>query len=1096
MTKYRIRLSSGRVLGPFDLNQLHDLKAKGHIKGNEEAQVFPTGSWGPISQSEFYDALMDDNKTVVEKKESAPKEETFVIDLTKLRNQKQEKEIEIMVEATPEPVVEQLTETIRMSSQEQKVSITQFEDVKVTPEPEPEPELKSVFEPEQDATRVKGAPQKIQGTQVTLSQEFLLDLELGEPEPMELENANKTIINPVAQQEIEKMRKIQREAEEMQKSEEEERKKAEEDARALAIQIEKETAPVPVDESTQMIRIDKTGLLETAKEAEFDIEEELKRIQKKKAQEAAENGEDEEEDEETSEEDKKKKKKKIIVIAAAVAILYALLFPEKKPEKPPFKHFEPRIVFPIPYDQAEDLKSKAELKKGLQLFNTGTYSALVKSGESFKTSYENNIENSEALNFMVRSYGEQLQHSSNKLQDAQTIFNIIQSKRSLLIQDPNGVIGLNLFYMAINKPGAAVDVIQKFLKLKPKAVTQDLFAIYVRSLLKQGKLDLAKQFYTALLKAPDKNRYTYTALIEYFLLNQEPEKAMEYADDALKRNPKIATFYLTKAELLLRNQEVQKATALLKKAEAMNFDNNNLTRAKFFELKGMVFVLKNKPKEAAEYFSRSLKLNDSDELRVKLSDLQTSDGQIEEADKLIMESKAVKYLIQAKDLFEKRNYNLAMSSAAKAADAYPNHIPSELFLSKIQLRLGLAQQAIKTLEALVEKYPDDKTINLALVEAYVDTYKFNDARNRLQIISSSSYRDTWEYASVNAKMYLKMGDVLQTLSWLNKSVGMNPLNDQDLFALAEISLKKANFDAARLFLNKCMELDPVNPDYRIAYARLLYETQDDLAAIGYLLSLKEDFGENPKVMSEIAIFYYRSGKAKDFQDIKAKMEREHATDKALYEFLIKAALLDERTAEIPPLVEKLIAVEPGELEHMMTAGRVLFESGKIPEAAKWFARVKSKMPTYPKVHYYSAKIEYLSGEVDNALKLIDEGIKSNGENDDDLVLKAQIFQAKEKFVDAENFYKRAQKINPKSYDAIIGLADLSTKRNNHDLALDLYKRAMKLRQDEPMVHKKIGDVYRQLGQGALAIESYKLYLEMDPESPQKKNLEAYINLMK
>jgi regulator of sirC expression with transglutaminase-like and TPR domain len=55
---------------------------------------------------------------------------------------------------------------------------------------------------------------------------------------------------------------------------------------------------------------------------------------------------------------------------------------------------------------------------------------------------------------------------------------------------------------------------------------------------------------------------------------------------------------------------------------------------------------------------------------------------------------------------------------------------------------------------------------------------------------------------------------------------------------------------------------------------------------------------------------------------------------------------------------------------------------------------------------------------------------------------------------------------------------------------------MKLKSDEPIVHKKIGDVYRQLGQGTLAIEAYKLYLDMEPESPHKNNLEAYINLMK
>jgi tetratricopeptide (TPR) repeat protein len=98
-------------------------------------------------------------------------------------------------------------------------------------------------------------------------------------------------------------------------------------------------------------------------------------------------------------------------------------------------------------------------------------------------------------------------------------------------------------------------------------------------------------------------------------------------------------------------------------------------------------------------------------------------------------------------------------------------------------------------------------------------------------------------------------------------------------------------------------------------------------------------------------------------------------------------------------------------------------------------------------------------------------------------------------VQAENLYKRSQKINPKNYESLMGLADISTKRNNFDLALDLYKKAMTLKGDEALIHKKIGDVYRLLGQGALAVESYKLYLDMNPEAADKNQIQSYINLM-
>ncbi len=1065
MTKYRLRLTNGRVIGPFEKQELILLKSRGHIRGTEEAQVYPTGNWAPIDQLEIFFELMGSEQATEASLGSTKVEETFVIDLAQLRSQKQEKEIDAYGDLAPTPL-EHLTETVQLNAST-PVS-------PVIPIDLPSSDLLIDTKP---------------------GDEFLFQLEVnGEEVPPLVEDDGKTLLNPVAQQEIEKMRRQQKAAEAKRLVEEEAaRRKAEDDERLLAVYQKRQSALSVADDRTQVIRIDSPSLLRSARQAELDIEAELRTIQRqeKKREIEAEELEDPNEDNSAS----KEKKNRLILIGAAMAILYAVFFPDEKAVERTFQHLEPQIVFPIPFDQADPRKSKVEFKKGLEAFAMGTYPGLVKAGNQFKLSYENDLENNEALGFLVRTYGEQLQHSTRKLTDAQTLFNLIQSKRPFLLRDPNGVIGMNLFYMAINRPGAAVDVIQKYLKLQPKNVTQDLFAVYLRSLVKQGRIDLAKQFHVALAKAPDKNRYTYQALVEYHLLNQETGKAMEYAAEALKRNPRLPGLYLLNAELNLRERKTEPAVPLLKKAEELGLDFNNRNRAKFFELKGIVLGLRQKVAPAAQAFQKSLAIYDSDELRIKLADLQTSNGTFEAADKIIQESKAVKLLILAREHYDKKNYELALSMAARATSQFPGHIPSELFLAKVQQRLGQARLSLQTIDALLAKYPDDRKINLAMVEAFIETYKFNDARNRLQIVASTGMRETWEFASLNAKLYQKMGDSLQAMSWLRRSISTNPLNDADIFALSQILHKKANFEGARVLLNKSMELDPVNPDYRIAYARLLYETQDDLAAIGYLLSLKEDFGENPKVMSEIAIFYYRSGKVKDFQDYKKRLEKEHGTDKILYEFLIKAALMDERFDEVPVLVEKLLTKEPGDLEQMMTAGRVLFDQGKLPEAAKWFRRVKDKLPSYPKVLYFMAKIEFMTGDVDSALKKIEEDIKANGENDEDLVFMAQIYQVKEKLVEAENFYKRAQKLNPKSYDAIMGLADLSTKRNNHDLALDLYKRAMKLRQDEPLVHKKIGDVYRQLGQGALAIEAYKLYLDMDPESPNKSNLESYINLM-
>ncbi len=1049
MTKYRLRLKNGRVIGPFIKTQLFELKAKSHIDGTEEAQIYPTGNWQPFKSLDIYEEVMDENRTVVHKAET--EEKTFVIDLAKLREQKNEIEIQEH-DVTSHSPVQELTETIRMSSEEV-------------------------------AKEVK----KDQLSLEDLTDEVPAGFEI-EIEEEETDAGNKTLINPVAQQEIEALRKKHKAEEDRLLALEKEKARQEEEKRRLA---EEAAKPVVRDDSTQVIRLDHVNLLETAKEEEVKIEKEAKEIKKKKKlEEASENDDDEEE------ESKPKSKRTLLIGVAILAILYAFLFPgDEKPKKPPFEHLPPQIVFPIPFDKADSKLSAIKLENGKEAFKKGTYKDIVTAGLLFKVSYENNMENYEALNYLMRAYAEQLKSSKNGLADAQTVFNIVQSKRSTLSTDPNGAIGLNLFYMNIGKYDAAVDVIAKYLKLNPKNVTPDLFAFYLKSLIKVGKVDLAKQFYQALVKAPDKQRYVLDALIEYELLNQELGKAHEYIDDGMKKFPKLVEFYLKKADLLFSEKKFNEISPLLQKAEELNLEYNDLYRAKFLELQGLQLAYKGDVKNATTLLQASLKIKDSDELRMRLAELNGGTDPQNATDKLISESKAIKLLLEAKEFYNKKSYELALNYAAQASDAQPGFVSSQLFLAKVQLKMGFAEEGLKTLEDLIKKYPDNKEINFALTEGYINTYKFYDAKNRIAIMGSTDLKQTADFASMNAQLYLKMNDSLQAISWLRNSINLNPLNDNDIFLLAELLIKRANFDAATVLLNKCIELDPMNADYRIAYSKIIYETQDDQAAVGYLLGLLNDFGESPKILSEIAIFYYRSGKVKDFQAYKEKIEKLPVRDKALYEFLIKAALLDERYMDIPGYVENLLAIEPGDLESMMTAGRILFQENKFSEAAKWFKRVQDKLNTYPKVQYYIAKIKYLSKDYDGALEEVQKDMKANGENDADLVLMAQIYIEKNMLLEAENTFKKAQKLNSKNYEALIGMADLSTKRNNFDLALDLYKKAMIEKSDEPIIHKKVGDVYRLLGQGTLAMESYKLYLDMNPEAPDKKQIEAYIKIM-
>lgn len=1089
MTKYRLRLENGRVIGPFEIRQLIELKQNSRITGKEEAQIFPAGNWAPISDYEFYEKIMDDDRTFVDTGNTPEEEGTFLIDLDKLKAQKAIKDIDELIEETPPLIKEELTETVRVLTEKKENETSTDESL------------------EDEKLRVGHIENLI-----------------------EAESQNdKTVLNPVAQKEIEKLRREEQEKIEKEKREIELEKREEEEAKQFEVVLSEENLSEEIsNEATQVISLDTIELLESAEkvEQEISLEKKKKILQDEKAA---------KEESKNSVDNKSKKKKWIYIVFAAFLVL-AILFPEDEQKKVEYRNIPTQIHFPIPFDVANKNKAISKFEAGVKEFKKGTFPGLVNSGLRFKESFENDssfdyqeekpfqkmiVEGGEektvskvytkldvndislkSLGFMLRSYAEQLNYSKNKIIDIQTVFNIIQSQKFNLIQDPNGVIGLSLFYSSINKTNAAIDVVKKYLKLYPKRVDQDLFAIYIMTLLKSGRVDEAKPFITALKNAKDskgkeiaKTRYAFEAIIKFHLINEEKDKAFLEIKKATKQFPKDIKIKLLYAEMLVRDKQLKLASALLNEAEYLGLDFNYVNLAKFLELNGLILALQNQPAKAAAALSKSLKLKDSEQLRMVLANLETDAGSNSQADLLIQESKTMKMLMEANKLFEKRSYTQAFSIAAKASDNLPHHIRTELFLSKVQLKLGLIDEGIKTLENLKSKYPRNLQVILALVNGLIDSYKFSQAKKILSTFPAAIVNEGEGVASTYAKLFLKMEDYLQGMSWLKKSLVMNPMDDGNHYQMANLLLKKSKFAAAMKHLIKCMELDPYNSDYQIAYARYIYETKGDRDAIGYLLSLKDHFSDDPKIMSELAIFSYRSGKIKDFMDYKTKMEKGFSKDPTFYDFLIKAAKLDQKNTEIPALVEKVLEIEPGSLEHMMMAGKALFEVGNLLEAAKWFKRVSDKMPTYPQVLYYIAKIDYLSKDFDSAIKKIEENIKANGESDEDLVFLAQIYTAQENKIQAEKLFKKAQKINPKSFGALVGLADLSSQSGNFEMALDLYHRALKLKQEDFELHKKIGDVYRKLGQGALAIEAYKLYLELEPESPYKKNIEAYIKLV-
>ncbi|MEX1099752.1 MAG: tetratricopeptide repeat protein, partial [Bacteriovoracaceae bacterium] len=550
---------------------------------------------------------------------------------------------------------------------------------------------------------------------------------------------------------------------------------------------------------------------------------------------------------------------------------------------------------------------------------------------------------------------------------------------------------------------------------------------------------------------------------------------------------------LRKGRLLIYAENFGALEVLLKKIRALEAERSKVYYSKYLEFTGLLAVSKNDSARALKNFEKALELNENLELRSQLSALNADATQ--EASELINQSKAVKLIANSERHLKQNNYKYAFKDALEAARVAPNYLPTQLHLAKLQVVQSFFAEAITTLEDLYDKHPHNPEVVFALVDAYIESFKFGKVQKLLSILSSSNLRRDPAYFSKTAKYYVYKDEFAGAVAWLQKAINVNPLNDDNIYDLAKMFIRYRKYNQAKVLLSKAMDLDPANVDYRVSYADILYETESASAAIGYLYDVLRDFPDNGKILSAIGIYYYRSGQVKMFQSVKEKLLKLPGKDTALFEFLIQAAKLDEKYDDVVQYSKELIELKPGDLQARLFLGQVYMEMSKYKEALEEFNAIKERLPTYPKLQYFMSKLYLLTDNVEKATELALKEVEGNPSGIEGYLLLGEIYKKKEKYIEAEKQYKKAQQINPKNVDVLVGLAYINFMKSQYEIALDLFKKARRFEPSRAETHKLLGDVYRKIGQSSLAVESYKMFLELSPNSRYKENLQNYIRMM-
>ena len=184
------------------------------------------------------------------------------------------------------------------------------------------------------------------------------------------------------------------------------------------------------------------------------------------------------------------------------------------------------------------------------------------------------------------------------------------------------------------------------------------------------------------------------------------------------------------------------------------------------------------------------------------------------------------------------------------------------------------------------------------------------------------------------------------------------------------------------------------------------------------------------------------------------------------------------------------------LEEALTKGIEAHNTRKFREADKFYTAILKKQPKHPDANHNMGLLAVAVNKVDESLTFFQTAIEGNPQfvqfwlSYSDALVKLEriddakkvLEKAKQKCPKGQAHHKLGQRANQIKAASYNNIGMTNTKEGELDLAIDNYKKAIKIKPDYAAPYNNLGMAYFKKGELDLAIDSYKKAINIAPNS--------------
>jgi tetratricopeptide (TPR) repeat protein len=456
--------------------------------------------------------------------------------------------------------------------------------------------------------------------------------------------------------------------------------------------------------------------------------------------------------------------------------------------------------------------------------------------------------------------------------------------------------------------------------------------------------------------------------------------------------------------------------------------------------------------------------------------------------------KGQQLLHEGDQYFREGDFHSAQAHYKAAFEDDPKNAIAALKAAQCLWRMSFSTEAIEWLNRAIKSDPKLMESYVTLADYHAQRFNFLAASRILEsarTVNPNSHEVFRGYALVELKRNNSKG----ALAFGKKALQLYENDLETLIIMAQAALTARDPKMAYNYAAKAIEIDVNHRQAQIVFAQSLVGLQGAEAGIDYLIKLVTSYplvSDYRLALGKMLASEERYSQAKEIFRQVINMEKK---PKEAYVELARVLTFEGENAQALDLLLQAAVLDPADAEPLYLAGSIYLDLKKPQEASLQFQRVLTINKLYPLVYYQLGKAALLMNNPKAALEYTLEERKANPNLADTYLLAAEAQTLMQQYSMCANEYQKAIKLRPQQASIYVRLAQCYRKAGNLDAASAMLNVAATKESGLAEIYKEQGVIFELRGDIIHAIEAYNQYFVLDPDAPDREQIEARISAL-